>query len=167
MTNHENVLNPPLQGGMSESLATGAAIKTFDPRTRHYYEWLMQAMTTSKGEALIDAMQHCEKAYYFMITDGSPATCRAHDDARAGFAQLVATYVAPVGDNAAGGKQSVSQAECRQRQLKDVDGKGERLNMVVSLQAKAGLDRLAAKHGLTKRAMIEKLIRDAEYPVTA
>lgn len=38
MTNHHNVLNVPLQGGVSESLAANATAKTFDPRTRHYYE---------------------------------------------------------------------------------------------------------------------------------
>lgn len=59
------------------------------------------------------------------------------------------------------------QAEYRQRQLRDVDGQGERLNMVISIQASAGLARLAKKHGLTKKAMLEKLVGDAEYGVTA
>lgn len=59
------------------------------------------------------------------------------------------------------------QAEYRQRQLQDVDGQGVRLNMVVSPQASAGLARLAAKHGLTKKAMLEKLVSEAEYGVTA
>ncbi|MFT0547818.1 hypothetical protein ACMHYO_16000 [Allopusillimonas ginsengisoli] len=38
MTNHYNVLNVPLQGGVSESLAANTTAKAFDPRTRHYYE---------------------------------------------------------------------------------------------------------------------------------
>ncbi len=96
MTNHQNVINPPLQGGVDESLTA----ETINPSTRHYYEWLARAMAVNNGEALIDAMRHCEKAYYFMITDGSPATCRAHDDARAEFARLVAACVAPMNDNA-------------------------------------------------------------------
>ncbi|TKR55364.1 hypothetical protein D7I39_11135 [Allopusillimonas ginsengisoli] len=102
MTNHENVLNPPLQGGVDESLTA----ETINPGTRHYYEWLAQAMTTSKGEALIDAMRHCEKAYHHMIMDGSPAACRAHDDARAEFARIVAAYVAPVSDHVVCGAQN-------------------------------------------------------------
>lgn len=58
------------------------------------------------------------------------------------------------------------QAEYRQRQLQDMDGQGVRLNMVISIQVAAGLARLAAKHELTKKAMLEKLVSEAEYGVT-
>ncbi len=47
------------------------------------------------------------------------------------------------------------QAAYRQRHLQDVDGHGERLNMVISVQAKAQLKRLARHAGITQRSMLE------------
>ncbi|MBK7520108.1 MAG: hypothetical protein IPJ33_19600 [Gammaproteobacteria bacterium] len=54
------------------------------------------------------------------------------------------------------------QRAYRQRHLQDVDGSGERLNMVVSVQAKAQLGRLARHHGISQRAMLERLLAAAE-----
>lgn len=54
------------------------------------------------------------------------------------------------------------QRAYRQRHLQDVDGAGERLNMVVSVQAKAQLGRLASHHGISQRAMLERLLAEAE-----
>ena len=54
------------------------------------------------------------------------------------------------------------QRAYRQRPLQDVDGSGERLNMVVSVQAKAQLGRLARHHGISQRAMLERLLAAAE-----
>ena len=54
------------------------------------------------------------------------------------------------------------QAAYRARHLKDVDGQGERMNLIVGAQAKRALERLAACYGVTQRGMIEKLLIDAE-----
>lgn len=54
------------------------------------------------------------------------------------------------------------QEEYRERHLKGVDGRGERLNLVVDLHAKRALERLAVCYGVTQRAMIERLVREAE-----
>ena len=54
------------------------------------------------------------------------------------------------------------QAAYRAKHLKSVDGQGERLNLVVGISAKRALERLASCYGVTQRAMIEKLLRDAE-----
>jgi len=54
------------------------------------------------------------------------------------------------------------QAEYRQRHLKAIEGTGERLDTVVSVQAMAGLRRLSKHHGLTQRAMLERLLVDAD-----
>ena len=54
------------------------------------------------------------------------------------------------------------QRAYRQRHLQDVDGSGERLNMVFSVQAKAQLGRLARHHGISQRAMLERLLAAAE-----
>ena len=59
------------------------------------------------------------------------------------------------------------QAAYRQRHLQDVDGDCARLNAVVSITAKAELDRLARHYGLTRRAMFESLMADAECEVVA
>ncbi len=57
------------------------------------------------------------------------------------------------------------QAAYRQRHLYDVDGQGERINMVVSVQAKAQLERLARHYGVTQREVIERVLADAERKV--
>ena len=54
------------------------------------------------------------------------------------------------------------QRAYRQRHLKDADGKGERINTVVSMSAKLSLERLASCYGVTQRAMLEKVIAGAE-----
>lgn len=54
------------------------------------------------------------------------------------------------------------QRQYRQRHLADVDGQGHRLNLVVSVPAGAQLERLAKHYGVTKRAMIERLLAEAE-----
>lgn len=54
------------------------------------------------------------------------------------------------------------QAEYRARHLKDETGTGARLNMLVDVHAKLSLERLAACYGVTQRAMLERIIRDAE-----
>lgn len=57
------------------------------------------------------------------------------------------------------------QAAYRQRHLKDVDGSGERLNMIVSAAAKMQLKRLAASYGVTQRVLIERLLATAQAEV--
>ena len=54
------------------------------------------------------------------------------------------------------------QRAYRQRHLQDVDSIGARLNLVVSVQAKAQLRRLARHHGISQRAMVERLLAEAE-----
>lgn len=54
------------------------------------------------------------------------------------------------------------QAAYRLKHLKDVDGQGERLNIIIDLHAKKALERLSSCYGVTQRAMIEKLLIDAE-----
>ena len=54
------------------------------------------------------------------------------------------------------------QADYRERHLKDIDGTGERLNLIVDLHAKRALERLAACYAVTQRALLERLIREAE-----
>ena len=54
------------------------------------------------------------------------------------------------------------QRAYRQRHLQDVDSIGARLNLVVSVQAKAQLGRLARHHGVSQRAMLERLLAEAE-----
>lgn len=57
---------------------------------------------------------------------------------------------------------ALRQAEFRARHLKEEGGQGERLNMVVDLHAKAALDRLAVRYGVTKRQTLEMIIAGAE-----
>jgi hypothetical protein len=57
------------------------------------------------------------------------------------------------------------QAAYRKRHLKDVDGQGERINMVESVQAKAKLTRLAIHYGVTQREMLARVLADAESMV--
>jgi hypothetical protein len=54
------------------------------------------------------------------------------------------------------------QRAYRERHLKDADGKGERINTVVTLSAKRSLERLASCYGVTQRAMLEQIIAEAE-----
>jgi hypothetical protein len=57
------------------------------------------------------------------------------------------------------------QAAYQQRHLHDVDGQGERLNMVVTVQAKAQLVRLARHYGVTKRELLVRVLAEAERKV--
>jgi hypothetical protein len=57
------------------------------------------------------------------------------------------------------------QAAYRQRHLHDVDGQAERLNMVVNVQAKAQLERLARHYGVTQREALARVLADAERQV--
>ena len=54
------------------------------------------------------------------------------------------------------------QAAYRQRHLNDVEGQGERINMVVTVQAKAQLERLARHYGVTKRELLVRVLAEAE-----
>ena len=54
------------------------------------------------------------------------------------------------------------QAAYRVRHLKDEGGKGERLNLVIDVHAKCALERLAACYGVTQRAILERMLREAE-----
>lgn len=54
------------------------------------------------------------------------------------------------------------QAAFRQRHFKDVDGTRERLNMALSVQGKAKLERLARCYCVTQRTIIETLLAQAE-----
>jgi hypothetical protein len=55
------------------------------------------------------------------------------------------------------------QAAYRAKHLQGVEGQGERLNIVISAQAKRSLERLASCYGVTQRAMIERLLLEAEH----
>lgn len=57
------------------------------------------------------------------------------------------------------------QAAYRQRHLYDVDGQAERLNMVVTVQAKAQLERLARHYGVTQREVLARVLADTERKV--
>ena len=60
------------------------------------------------------------------------------------------------------------QAEYRQRHLFDPETvDGARLNLVVSLSAKAQLRRLAIHSGVTQRAMLSRLLAAAENDVVS
>ena len=54
------------------------------------------------------------------------------------------------------------QAAYRQRQHHDIDGQGERLNIVLDTTAKRTLQRLASCYGVTQRAMLQSLLASAE-----
>lgn len=54
------------------------------------------------------------------------------------------------------------QAAYRARHLADEEGRGERLSAVIDLSAKRTLERLAACYGATHRAILERLLREAE-----
>ena len=54
------------------------------------------------------------------------------------------------------------QADYRMRHLKDVDGELERLNLLIDFHAKFALERLAYCYGVTQRAMLERLLMQAD-----
>jgi hypothetical protein len=54
------------------------------------------------------------------------------------------------------------QAEYRKRHLKDETATLERLNLLVQVSAKQQLERLACCYGATQRAMLAKLLAEAE-----
>ncbi len=54
------------------------------------------------------------------------------------------------------------QAEYRRKHLHDLEGKLERINALVSLQAKRQLERLASYYGVTKREVLERALAEAE-----
>ena len=57
------------------------------------------------------------------------------------------------------------QAAYRQRHLHDVDAQGERINMVVTVQAKAQLERLSRHYGVTQKEVLARVLADAERTV--
>lgn len=57
------------------------------------------------------------------------------------------------------------QAAYRQRHLRDESATDERLSLLVDIHAKRALERLAVRHGVTQRAMLQTLITDAERAV--
>ena len=57
------------------------------------------------------------------------------------------------------------QTAYRQRHLHDVEGQGERINMVVTVQAKAQLERLARHYGVTQREILARVLADTERKV--
>jgi hypothetical protein len=57
------------------------------------------------------------------------------------------------------------QAEYRQRHFKDIEGKLERLNMVVHVTTKRKLERLAVCYGVTQRALLEMVLETEERKV--
>ena len=54
------------------------------------------------------------------------------------------------------------QAAYRARHLKDESGVGERISLLVNIHAKRALERLARRYAVTQRAMLEKLLKEAE-----
>ena len=57
------------------------------------------------------------------------------------------------------------QAAYRKRHVQDVDGQGERLNMVVPIQTKAQLSRLTKHYGVTQRELLARVLAEAESKV--
>ena len=55
------------------------------------------------------------------------------------------------------------QADYRARHLKDVNGKLDRVSVLVDFHAKRALERLACCYGVTQRAMLEHLVIQANY----
>lgn len=53
------------------------------------------------------------------------------------------------------------QADYRARHLKDENAQLERLSLLVDLHAKRALERLASCYGVTQRAMLERLVMQA------
>jgi hypothetical protein len=54
------------------------------------------------------------------------------------------------------------QAAYRERHLKSEDGTGERLNVVIDVQVKKALERLAFYYGVTNKSMLECLVTEAQ-----
>lgn len=54
------------------------------------------------------------------------------------------------------------QRAYRTRHLKAEKGNGERLSVVVDIHAKRALERVARCYGVTQKAMLEKLLKQAE-----
>ena len=54
------------------------------------------------------------------------------------------------------------QAAYRARHLKDESGTDERISLLVDLHAKRALERLATRYAVTQRAMLERLVKNAE-----
>lgn len=54
------------------------------------------------------------------------------------------------------------QADYRARHLKSEDASLERLSLLVDLHAKRALERLACCYGVTQRAMLERLVMQAD-----
>lgn len=63
--------------------------------------------------------------------------------------------------------QSAAERQRAYRQRKLTEGTDARLDVVVSASAAAALQRLARHHGVTQRAMIEKVLADAEGATVA
>ena len=59
------------------------------------------------------------------------------------------------------------QAAYRARHLQADDGEGVRLNLIIGTHAKCALERLASAHGLTQRALLERLLVRAEQGTVA
>ena len=57
------------------------------------------------------------------------------------------------------------QTAYRKRHLQDVDGQGERLNMVVPIQTNAQLTRLARHFGITQRELRARVLAETESKV--
>jgi len=57
------------------------------------------------------------------------------------------------------------QAAYRARHLKDENGKGERISLLVDIHAKRALERLARRYAVTQTAMLERLLKDAERAI--
>lgn len=55
-----------------------------------------------------------------------------------------------------------NQAAHRARHLKDVDGTSARLDVLLDQSAKLALNRMAAHYRISNRAMLERLINDAQ-----
>lgn len=54
------------------------------------------------------------------------------------------------------------QAAYRARHLKDLDATCERLNLIISMNAKKALERLSSYYAVTQRAMLERLLAEAQ-----
>ncbi len=59
----------------------------------------------------------------------------------------------------------IRQAAYRQRHLYDVDGKGERINMVVTVHAKAQLERLARHYNVAQRVLLIRVLAEADRKI--
>ena len=57
------------------------------------------------------------------------------------------------------------QAAYRARHLHDEDGTGQRLNVIINMNAKLALERLASCYGVTQLAMLEQIIETAQREV--